>query len=248
MTRTVFVHGRNADATSWNNIESEFDDGISVNLADRGAPVTLPALGEVGPILWASRVVTLLNDDSSSITMDNHIETIEAAMPDDQSEQAILIGHSMGGAVMSHFAAKYPSRVSRLIYVSAMLPAKDDTISELQTTFPTKVSGSIFARPFVYVGGFTAYLEDLRAKGTPPLFSEPTIPTDTRFPGGSAFDAIPKAYYFTRHDPVIPLRAQKDMTGAYELASEKVTDGGHLPQYEERGVLINWLKEQVGET
>ena len=95
---------------------------------------------------------------------------------------------------------------------SAMLPDEGDTISELQSTFPWKIRGIKWLRPLNYMAGFASYLEGLRSKGIPPFFSEPTIPTETPFPGGSAFDAIPKAYFFRRDDPVIPYRAQKDLS------------------------------------
>ncbi len=49
----------------------------------------------------------------------------------DLAEPAILIGHSMGGIVLSQVAEEWPERIEQLLYVSAFLPPSGSTAMEM---------------------------------------------------------------------------------------------------------------------
>ncbi len=54
------------------------------------------------------------------VTMQSYIDTISDIL-DKQPEQVILVGHSMGGMVISQVAEHRPAKIKRLIYVCAFL-------------------------------------------------------------------------------------------------------------------------------
>ena len=62
----------------------------------------------------------------AEVTMDAYVQTvIDAAQA--MEGQIILVGHSLGGAIISQVAERIPQKIERLIYVAAMLPQNGDT-------------------------------------------------------------------------------------------------------------------------
>lgn len=62
----------------------------------------------------------------AEVTMDAYVQTVvDAAEAIDGP--VILVGHSLGGAIISQVAERIPHKMERLIYVAAMLPKKGDT-------------------------------------------------------------------------------------------------------------------------
>lgn len=64
------------------------------------------------------------------ITLHTYTSAIGALL-DTLDEPAILVGHSMGGMVLSQVAECWPEKVDQLIYVTAILPPSGNTVMEL---------------------------------------------------------------------------------------------------------------------
>lgn len=47
------------------------------------------------------------------------------------NEPLVLVGHSMGGMVVTAVAEKVPTKIQRLIYLGAFLPANGQSLIEL---------------------------------------------------------------------------------------------------------------------
>ncbi|MFX0185326.1 MAG: alpha/beta fold hydrolase [Candidatus Hodarchaeota archaeon] len=95
----VFIHGAGGDKTQWEMQKKFFQKhgwGIIV--------LSLPSHGSSTP--------------SESLSMDTYVEAIHKVIVNQELENVILIGHSMGGAIALQFVLQYPkSIIDRLILI-----------------------------------------------------------------------------------------------------------------------------------
>ena len=103
MSRFVLVHGAWHGSWCWNKVVPF--------LEERGHSVVAPEL----PL---------------SEGLEAYVETVIAAL-NSSSEPAILVGHSMAGAVISQAGEQLPERIERLVYVSAFAPQDGESINTL---------------------------------------------------------------------------------------------------------------------
>jgi len=111
MARIVLVHGAFGRAANWDRVAP----GLRAAGHDVEA-IDLPGQG----------------DDPTPVaeaTLDRYArkvcETLAAGPP------AVLVGHSMGGMVITQAAARCPAHVDRLVYVAAFLPADGESLIDL---------------------------------------------------------------------------------------------------------------------
>jgi pimeloyl-ACP methyl ester carboxylesterase len=112
MQHYLLIHGAWHGAWCW--------DDLAQRLRSAGHVVTaidLPAMGNdttpaasVGLQSWIDRTVQALHDSP---------------------EPVVLVGHSMGGMVITGAAAVLPAKVARLVYVCAFLPLPGEALFEL---------------------------------------------------------------------------------------------------------------------
>lgn len=102
MSTFVLVHGAWHGAWCWHKIVPRLEAaGHTV------ATLDLPAHGtDTTPI--------------EEVTMDDHVERVGAVL-EAQSEPAILVGHSMGGAIITQTAEAYADEIDTLVYLTAFL-------------------------------------------------------------------------------------------------------------------------------
>jgi pimeloyl-ACP methyl ester carboxylesterase len=55
--------------------------------------------------------------------------------------KVILVGHSLGGVVISAVAEKVPSKIEKLVYIGAYLPASGQSLLDLAQTDPDALLG-----------------------------------------------------------------------------------------------------------
>ncbi|MGW0807789.1 alpha/beta fold hydrolase [Nonomuraea sp. NPDC002799] len=67
------------------------------------------------------------------VNLDTHIEDVTALLAVADVRDAVLVGHSYGGMVITGAADRAPERVSSLVYVDAMVPGHDDSCWSLVT-------------------------------------------------------------------------------------------------------------------
>src|SRR4051812_9223566 len=112
MARFVFVHGAFGGAWSWDPIVGPPEAaGHSVETLD------LPGGG----------------DDptpASGVTLASCAERVCSQLLE-RAEPAVLVGHSMGGVIITQAASNCPERVAALIYVAAFMPASGQSLLEL---------------------------------------------------------------------------------------------------------------------
>ena len=112
MTTFVLVHGAWHDGSCWTT--------VATLLRAQGNVVLTPDLPGHGTDATALTKVTFKSYVTALID-------ILASVP----TNIVLVGHSMGGMVITEAAARMPEKISRLIYVSAYLPRSDESVFDL---------------------------------------------------------------------------------------------------------------------
>ncbi|HSB24488.1 MAG TPA: alpha/beta fold hydrolase [Burkholderiaceae bacterium] len=110
--RVIMVHGTPGSATAWTDYLLSPPPGIELLALDR------PGFGNSPP----ADAVTRLADQAAAVS---------ALMPPD-GRPVVLLGHSLGGAVVARVAADHPERVDALVLVAASLDPAQETIHPLQ--------------------------------------------------------------------------------------------------------------------
>lgn len=122
----VLVHGAWSGAWAWVDVQAD--------LEARGANVTaveLPAHGnDMTPI--------------AAVSMRAYVDTVEAAI-DAAPEPVMLVGHSMGGIVITEAADERADKLDRLVYVTAFVPRAGDSLLSLSMHDPDSELGAALA-------------------------------------------------------------------------------------------------------
>ena len=197
MANIILVHGMLATQRSWNDLPGRLKkSGHNVT------NVTLP-----GHANMAEYFSTQLSD---------YVTEVVDAMP--TAATSVLIGHSMGGFVISQTASVHPARISSLVYVSAMMPSEGDTITSLSAR-----AGTTFK-------AIKAEFEE--AKVGPEAFGlQPPGPLDDPFVDEKGMATIPRHYIRCTSDTIIPPAFQDEMIDRWKGTTTVDIATGHLPQY-----------------
>jgi len=156
-------------------------------------------------------------------------------------EKVILIGHSMGGMVISAVAEKIPSKISKLVYIGAFLPANGQALVDLANTDPDSKLGPLLIESHdrltldVKADSLT-YLfindGDTKAKQTVTdhYRAEPAIPlTSKAHLTRENFGLVSKVYIRTLQDMVISPGLQDRMIAAAGIKSVYSLNTSHSP-------------------
>jgi len=93
----------------------------------------------------------------SEITLDSYAARVCEVL-DAQPEPVILVGHSMGGGVITQTADHRPGRIKTLVYLCGFLPRNGESIRSLAKQDPDSVSGR--NRVIDEDGGFSTVKEE----------------------------------------------------------------------------------------
>jgi pimeloyl-ACP methyl ester carboxylesterase len=110
----VIVHGAYGGGWSWKQV----DDLLTADGNTVYRP-TLTGLGERSHLA------------SPDIGLDTHITDIVDFIRFENLHDVVLVGHSYGGMVITGVAQQVPDRLSRLIYLDALLPNDGDSVNTL---------------------------------------------------------------------------------------------------------------------
>jgi pimeloyl-ACP methyl ester carboxylesterase len=213
----VLIHGGRMSTESWNRL-SHRDD--------------YPPGGHLGGKVWDpvrlileahSHVVfspDLLDEHSSGLA--DHIEQVRVLLTENAIGQAILVGHSYGGMVITGVAAILPERVRRLVYVDAALPEPG------QSLFDVIAAGGCDPMSFPGLDPAKAYVEKLnfaplRLSSLPKTYilctqSEFSIVTSVARraimadPRGWSYDELPSSH--------VPMASMPDQLGRLLLEAQ----------------------------
>ncbi|MEV8631592.1 alpha/beta hydrolase [Streptosporangium sp. NPDC051023] len=82
----------------------------------RAYPLTLTGLSERSHLLHGG------------VNLDTHIQDVTGVLAAEQLQDAVLVGHSYGGMVITGVADRMPERVRSLVYLDAVVPADGESI------------------------------------------------------------------------------------------------------------------------
>lgn len=120
----VLVHGAWQAPYVWDSVQADLSKSgnkvIVVELPGHGSDTTPP------------------HQLSLDVYRDKVIDAISKA-----DSNVILVGHSMGGMVITHVAEKIPSKIRKLVYIGAFLPSSGQALTDLAFSDPDSKLGPL---------------------------------------------------------------------------------------------------------
>jgi len=238
MARFVLVHGAFGGAWSWEPV--------------------------VGPLEAAGHAVETLDlpgggDDATpleEITLESCAARVCEVLAQ-RPEPAVLVGYSMGGAVVTEAAGRCPERIASLIFVSAFMPANGQSLLDL-TQLPEGEGDMIQANivvegepPMATLSAEAATAavynccpEDIAAAAAArrrpqavAVFATPVSADD------AALAAMPRSYVLTKQDNSIPPALQRRMIAEHPCERVIELDTDHAPQFSATAELVAALND-----
>ena len=218
----VLVHGAWQAPYVWNKVKADLEKA-----GQKVIVVELPAHG----------------DDFTSpdaVSIDVYRDKVISAITDTK-EKVILVGHSLGGVVVSAVAEKIPGKIKKLIYLAGFLPANGQSLIDLasqdaqsllgpslipsadQLTFD--VAHDQITNIFCQDGSDAVkqlVLDNFRPEPLIP-FTNPVTLTDANF------GSVDKYYIHTLQDHAIGIDLQNRMADAAHITKTFSVNTGHSP-------------------
>lgn len=155
--------------------------------------------------------------------------------------KVILVGHSMGGMVITEVAEKAPSKISKLVYIGAFLPATGQALTDLAYSDPDSKLGPLL-RPspdqltldvvkdsltYLFINDGTQtdkekVVANYRAEPAIPFTGKVTLTNEN-------FGAVEKVYIKTMNDIVISPGLQDRMIAAAGIKTIYQINSSHSP-------------------
>ncbi len=236
MSDYVLIHGAWHGGWCWYRVQAALERGghrvDAPDLASLGRDRTPPEA--VSLALWADQI---------------------AARIAERPEPVILVGHSLGGAVLSEVSERVPERIRTLVYLAAYLLEDGRSVREEAAL---DEDSRIGAAMVIAADRRTASLrtdvirdalygecsdEDF-ALARALLVPQPLAPFATPVRVSAArFGRVPRVYVECTRDRTIGLRAQRRMQAATPCAARRSLESDHCPFFSHPTELAGWLAE-----
>ncbi|HWB78900.1 MAG TPA: alpha/beta fold hydrolase [Nannocystaceae bacterium] len=253
----------NEDSSSSGDSTSTGGDATPIVLV-HGAWMGAWAWDEVAPLLeargHATHVVELPahGDDPTAATeasLAGYRDTVVAVL-DGLDEPAAVVGHSMGGMVISEVAQARPQAISELVYVAALLPQSGQSLLDLAMTDPDAITamhlvdngdGTASIDPAAIGAVFCGDCDDAHVQTiverTKP---EPFMPLVTpAMLDDAAFGSVRSTYVYTEMDVAVSFAAQQAMVAATPVDDTRSLATAHSPFFSQPQALSDAIVELV---
>ncbi|WP_163410188.1 alpha/beta hydrolase [Flavobacterium ajazii] len=234
----VLVHGAWQASYVWDQTEKD--------LKTAGYPVTVVKLPGHG-------------DDTTpayQVSFQAYVDEVKKAV-NSYNEPVILIGHSLGGAVITQTAAEVPQKIKKLVYVAGFIPqngksvldySQMDTASLLPASLQLSEDQTLagIVNPEVNLPKiFAQDATDVQKQFLVARYkAEPTIPLGTPLNYKTEnYNAGGKKYYiFTTGDNTITYSFQQKMAQEAGITNTYTVNSGHSPFISKSDELIKLIK------
>jgi pimeloyl-ACP methyl ester carboxylesterase len=230
----VLVHGAWQAPYVW--------DAVSTNLEQKGNKVIVVELQGHG------------NDNTPPQNLDLDVYRDKVIDAFSKAEgKVILVGHSMGGMVITHVAETVPDKISKLVYIGAFLPASGQALTDLAFSDPDSKLGPLLipsadqltldvnrdSLTYLFINdGSPADKEKILANYRP----EPAIPFGNKVTLTiENFGAVEKVYIKTLQDMVISPALQDRMIAAAAIKTIYGVNTSHSPFLAQPNVVADLL-------
>lgn len=231
----LLVHGAWMGAWCWNAVAHGLRSGGATV-----ATVELPAHG----------------DDQTSLpeaTLDAYVAKVRAAVAA-APLPVTLVGHSMGGVVVTQVAETSGDEIAKVVYLGAYMPQDGQSLFDLastdagshlgpvlqvdQTNGVAKIPPEDLADIFIADGT----TEEV-ASVTSHYRDEPLAPFVTPVHTTAAgWGAVAKAYIFTKADHAVSYALQQSMTSGVPLAATATIETSHSPFLSQPALVVSTLE------
>ncbi len=194
----------------------------------------------------------------SEVTLDSYVKTVTDAL-DAQPEPVILVGHSLGGIIISQAGENRPDKVKSLVYLCAFLLPNggsfmkategvkgsmvlDNLVMAEDNTYAT-IKEEVMHNAFAH-----DVPDDAFAQARAMIVAEPTAPL-----GGTIsiteerWGRIPRYYVECLADKAIPPAVQKAMYTAIPVKKVFSMNTSHAPNFSAPEELARYLLEVAAE-
>jgi pimeloyl-ACP methyl ester carboxylesterase len=218
----VLIHGAWHGAWCWEQVEHHLEDLGAASVA-----LDLPGrAGDPRP--------------ATELTLDSYVDHVVATI-DASPEPVVLVGHSLGGLVVSQTAERIPEKISSLVYLCAMLlhdgqstidAAVNDADSQLMANVSVDegAATSSVAEGAVrelFYGDCTVAASD---KATRLLVPEPLGPATTPVHATKErWGSVPRSYILCTQDRAISPATQRAMIASVGVDRVIEMDSSHSP-------------------
>jgi pimeloyl-ACP methyl ester carboxylesterase len=234
MSTYVLVHGAWHGAWCW--------DKVAPLLRAHGHTVLIPDLPGHG-------------DDPTpleEVTLDAYADRV-ADFIDSAAEPVILVGHSMGGIVVTQAAELRSDAVAKLVYLTGFLPGNGESLLDLAADDPgtlvlpnliTSEDGvSATVAPDFLTPAFYADCSDddvawATAHLVPQALAPLATPVSTTDQG---WGSVPRIYFECAEDQAISITRQRDMVGRHPVESVVTFETSHSPFLSQPAALADAL-------
>lgn len=230
----LLVHGAWSNQHAW--------DTVAAKLRAAGAKVDtidLPGHGSD---------TTPIDQLSMAAYADRVTQAIDAA-----GEKVILVGHSMGGMVISQAAENRPAKIKSLVYVAAYVPtsgqdlvtlSQGDTGSQIGANLEVKgatLGIKADAFPMLFCVDCDATAKAALVAG---YKDEPAAPLQQPVTLTDNFAKLPKTYIHTTLDLAVSHDFQLQMTQTTHMTHEHDIATSHMPMLASPDELVGLLLEE----
>jgi len=218
----VLVHGSFQGPYAWQYVKAQLEQAgqkvVVVELPGHGHDQTPPATLTLNS--YRDKVITVI---------------------DSLQGQVVLVGHSLGGAVITAVADSIPNRIERLVYLAGFVPANGQSVIDLNAMDPNSqltpalvpsadhttasVADSLLLPIFCQDGNATVnqlLIANNRPEPAAPLYS----PIVLKNP---AMANVPKYYIHTTQDRAITITLQNQMVAAAGIKNIYTINSSHSP-------------------
>lgn len=228
----VLVHGALLGEFSWNRVAQQLAaDGnkvITLDLPGHGADQTAP----------------------EGLTLNTYRDAVIKAIGNNTN--VVLVGHSFGGMVVSQVAEAVPGKISKLVYLAALIPQTGDSANSLTA----QDKDSLFGKYVTPTGATLTFNPD----GVQPVFCNDCSADDVAMmkaklrpepaaPFGNAatltaanYGSVRKYNVMTRQDHAISYGFQQTLNARGTFVKSVTLDTSHVPFFSQPAALTQTLE------